>query len=581
MSLIEELQKRNMIDQETASSLLDEIKNTGKREEEIILERDLIDEDFLFALKSELLGIKLKKVRAEDVPTDVLDLVPKEAAEYYHMVPLQRRNQHVEIGMVYPEDLKAQEALKFLARQHNFQYQVFLITPTTFKDILRRYASFRREVKTALRELEQELVAEKPKEEGLVSSELITRRIREAPISKMVAVILRHAVEGRASDIHIEPLKERTRVRFRLDGVLHSSLFLPKKVHPSIVARIKVISNLKIDETRIPQDGRFSILMDDVNIDFRVSTFPTMFGEKVVMRVLNPEQRLREFEDLGLEGQTLSIIKEAMKAPYGMILATGPTGCGKTTTLYVTLEHLNKEGVNIVTLEDPVEYYIQGINQSQVKPEIGYTFANGLRHVLRQDPDIIMVGEIRDTETAELATHAALTGHIVLSTLHTNNTIGVIPRLIDLGVKQFLIPPTVNIAIAQRLVRRICPYCKKRVPLQGKMKEMIKKEIESLPRSIKKEIKKKYNLKDDIFVWEGEGCTECARTGYSGRVGIFEILKMTKQLAKIILSQPSEDKIAKEAKRQGMITMRQDGILKALRGITTIEEVVRVTEEEY
>ena len=437
MILIEALKKRKMIDDATASSLLQEIKDTGRKEEEIILERGIIDEDFLFALKSQILGIELKKIKAEDMPSDILDLIPREAAEYYQMVPLKKKNQHVEIGMVYPEDLKAQEALKFLARQQNFQYQVFLITPTTFKGILRRYTSFRREVKTALEELERELRRERPKKEAPVSAEAITRRITEAPISKMVAVILKHAVEGRASDIHIEPLRQRTRVRFRLDGILHSSLFLPKEAHPSIVARIKVISNLKIDETRIPQDGRFSIIMDDVNIDFRVSTFPTMFGEKVVMRVLNPEQRLNEFENLGLKGNSLEIIKEAMKSPYGMILATGPTGCGKTTTLYVILEHLNKEGMNIVTLEDPVEYYIQGINQSQVKPEIGYTFANGLRHVLRQDPDIIMVGEIRDTETAELATHAALTGHIVLSTLHTNNTIGVIPRLIDLGVKRF------------------------------------------------------------------------------------------------------------------------------------------------
>jgi type IV pilus assembly protein PilB len=578
MSLIQELKKKKIIDEETASSLLSELKGTHKREEEVILEKGIVDEDFLFALKSKILGVKLKKIRSEEVSAEILDLIPKEAAEYYNMVPLKKENQYIEIGMVYPEDLKAQEALKFLARQQNFQYKVFLITLTNFKEIFKKYESFRREVKTALEELEKQLQVRKPKEEAPVSAELITRRITEAPISKMVAVILRHAVDGRASDIHIEPLKDKTRVRFRLDGVLHSSLFLPKKIHPSIVARIKVVSNLKIDETRIPQDGRFSIIMDGINIDFRVSTFPTMFGEKVVMRVLNPTQRLQTFEDLGLGGHAYKIITEAMKAPYGMILATGPTGCGKTTTLYVILEHLNQEGTNIVTLEDPVEYYIQGINQSQVKPEIGYTFANGLRHVLRQDPDIIMVGEIRDTETAELATHAALTGHIVLSTLHTNNTIGVVPRLIDLGVKQFLIPPTINIAIAQRLVRKICPHCKKRVAPQGKLKELIKKEIAGLPPSIKKKYRFK---KGEIFLWEGEGCVECARTGFSGRIGIFEVLKMTKELAKIVLTQPSEDKIAKEAKRQGMLTMRQDGILKALEGITTIEEVLRVTEEEY
>ncbi|MCD6115085.1 type II/IV secretion system protein [bacterium] len=576
MRLIEELLNKNLITKEQAASLQEEVEFYGKKPEEVIIEKNLVPEDVVFAIKSEILAIPLKEINIRTISSDLLELIPKDSAEYYKMVPIEKTNHTISIGMVYPEDIKAQEALKFLARQHNFDYKIYLISLSDFKKVMKKYGTLRREVKTALKELEQELQVRKVKalEKLPKGYKEVQERMAEAPISKMVAVILKHAVEGHASDVHIEPLKTKTRVRFRMDGILHSSLYLPKNIHPSIVSRIKIISNLRIDETRIPQDGRFSVTIDNQNIDFRVSTFPTMTGEKVVMRVLNPLERLETFEELGLEGVPLRLIKESIKKPYGMILATGPTGCGKTTTLYVTIESLNKEGVNIVTLEDPIEFYIEGVNQSQIKPEIGYTFANGLRHILRQDPDIIMVGEIRDSETAELATHAALTGHIVLSTLHTNNAIGVIPRLIDLGVKPFLLPSTINIAIAQRLVRRVCPYCKKKVKPQGKILDLILEEIKKMPPSVKKELPK------DLWVWKGEGCIECGHTGYSGRIGIFEVLRMTKNLEKIILTQPTEEKIRKEAKKQGMITMRQDGIIKALKGLTTIEEVIRVTEEQ-
>ena len=574
MNLTKELLAQNLIDKVTASQIQEEVNLSGKKEEEVILEKGIIPEETLFRIKAKLLGLELRTVVPEDIPGEVLELFPKESMEFYQMVPLGKKGGVIEIGMVYPEDIKAQEALKFLARQHNFKYTIYLITPTVFKEILKRQQTLGREVRRVLEDIQSQLETKKVyAEKPPATYEETLRRVTEAPISKMVAVILRHAVEGRASDIHIEPLKTKTRVRFRLDGVLHSSLYLPKQIHPSVVARVKIISNLRIDETRIPQDGRFTVNIDGQNIDFRVSTFPTMFGEKVVMRVLNPAQRLTTFESLGLEGRSLTLIKEALKKPYGLILATGPTGCGKTTTLYVILENLNKEGVNIVTLEDPVEYRIEGINQSQVKPEIGYNFANGLRHVLRQDPDVIMVGEIRDTETAELATHAALTGHIVLSTLHTNNALGVIPRLIDLGVQPFLIPATLNIAIAQRLVRRLCPKCKEKVEPQGKIREIIMEELKNLPPSERKELGR------DLYIWRARGCSECGQTGYSGRIGIFEVLSMTKSLAKIILTEPSEDKIKKEAQKQKMISMRLDGILKVLKGITSIEEVIRATEE--
>jgi len=574
MTLLQQLVKKGVIDKEKASSLEFEIKETGRREEEVILERRLCDENFLFALKSENLKIPLKEVLASEVSLETLKMIPEETAKNYYMIPLSKKEKVLEVGMVYPEDLKAQEALKFLARRQNFTFQVFLITLATFSELLRQYRTLKREVGKALEELEVEM-----KEEIRVrprTAAEFERLAEEAPITKIVAVILRHAVEGHASDIHIEPVREKLRVRFRLLGILHSSIFLPLRVLPAVVARIKILSNLKIDETRIPQDGRFSTTIEGKSIDFRVSTFPTTLGEKVAIRVLDPMVGLKTFLELGLEKRNFEVVKAALEKPYGLILATGPTGCGKTTTLYAILQVLNKEGVNIVTLEDPVEYFIEGINQSQVRPEIGYDFATGLRHVIRQDPDIIMVGEIRDPETASLATHAALTGHVVLSTLHTSNALGAIPRLLDLGIQPYLIPPTLSIAIAQRLVRKLCDDCKKPISPKKEIRDLILKEIAELPGKVKEDLK----LPEKLTIYTATGCKKCGNEGYTGRVGLFEILSMTEQLSDIILKMPEEREILKEAKRQGMINMKQDGILKVLNGVTTIEEVLRVAEEK-
>jgi type IV pilus assembly protein PilB len=475
--------------------------------------------------------------------------------------------------MVYPEELKTQEVLKFLARQGNFTYNIFLVTPSNFNNLLKQYKTLKKEVGSALEKLETE---EEGKQAGVIS-ERSEAMVEEAPVTKMVAVMLRHAVDGNASDIHIEPTKDKLRVRFRLDGILHASLFLPMKTHPAVVARIKILSKLKIDENRIPQDGRFSTNINEKNIDFRVSTFPTTLGEKVVLRVLDPCQGLKDIKDLGFNYRDLSMTERTIKKPYGLLLVTGPTGSGKSTTLYTILQRLNQEGKNIVTLEDPVEYYIGGINQSQIKPAIGYTFAQGLRHILRQDPDIIMVGEIRDEETAALAIHAALTGHFVLSTLHTNNVAGVIPRLIDLGVAPFLLPASLSMLLSQRLVRKLCPFCKKKISPGFKMKQLIQKEISSFSSSMKRESKLSTG---DIQIWEANGCKKCKNSGFSGRMAVFETLEMTKSLSEIILGEPSEQKIEIEAKRQGIITMKQDGIIKALKGMTTIEEVLRVAMEK-
>lgn len=561
MSLLQELVKRGMVNQTEADSLEFGLRTSGKKEEEFILEKGLVKENILFGLKGEILNIPLKEIAVEEVKLKTLELIPEETAKFYKMIPLIKKEKELYVGMVYPEDLKTQEALKFLSREMNFSYRVFLITPTTFDNILKQYRTLKKEVGRALEELKEEIKTEKISK----TTADLERLVEEAPISKIVAVILRYAVEGEASDIHIEPTIEKLKIRFRLSGVLHSSIILPIRVHPAVIARIKILADLKIDENRIPQDGRFSSKIDGKNIDFRVSIFPTTLGEKAAIRVLDPTIGLKKFGELGLKGRNLEVVKKAISRPYGLILATGPTGSGKTTTLYAILQLLNKEEVNVVTLEDPVEYFIGGVNQSQVRPEIGYGFNIGLRHVVRQDPNIIMVGEIRDEETASLVTHAALTGHIVLSTLHTNNALGVIPRLIDLGVRAYLIPSTLSIAIAQRLVQKLCPDCRKKIKP--------KKEIQNL---ILKEVK----IQKPLQVFQAVGCKKCNGSGFMGRIAVFEVLFMTDSLSEIILNEPSEMKIAKEAKKQGMLTMKQDGILKALEGITTIEEVLRVTEEK-
>jgi type IV pilus assembly protein PilB len=575
MTLLQQLVKKGLLDKEKAVSLEYEVKNSGKREEDVILERRIMPEEALFTLKSENLKIPLKKVFPDEVPLQVLELIPEDSARYYQIIPLSRKDKVLEVGMVYPEDIKAQEALEFLARRNKISYQISLITLSDFKNLLKRYRSLRGEVTRALEELETELKEERVEALPVEITEF-ERVAEEAPISKVVAVLLRHAVDGNASDIHIEPTKEKVRVRFRLDGELHSSIFLPLRILPAIVSRVKILSNLKIDETRIPQDGRFSTKIGGREIDFRVSTFPTVLGEKVAMRILDPQRALVDVKELGISGRNFSVIEKAIKKPFGMILVTGPTGSGKTTTLYALLRIVNKEGVNIMTLEDPVEYFIEGVNQSQVKPEIGYEFSTGLRHMLRQDPDILMVGEIRDEETATLAIHSSLTGHLVLSTLHTNNAVGVIPRLIDLGIKPYLIPPTLSVAIAQRLVRVLCTDCKKQIKPPKEIKDMIVRELEGIPQTPKNSLK----IPSALNIYQAVGCKKCNNTGYAGRSGVFEVLEMTDQLAEITLREPSEVKIDAEAKRQGMVTMKQDGILKVLEGITTIEEVLRMAEEK-
>lgn len=549
-------------------------KEGNMTEEEYVVLQKLADEEAVFSAKSEELKIPLKKVEADSVPLKVLSLIPEDSAKYYKMVPIGQNGQTLEIGMVYPEDLQAKEALNFLSRQGNFAYGASLISLSTFGELMKQYRALKGEMTQALQQLEQEMGENQPKK-ALAGTQ---RLAEEAPVTKMVAVILRTAVEGGASDIHIEAMRNSLRIRFRLLGELHSSLILPLKVHAAIVARIKILSSMRIDENRLPQDGRFSTAIDGKQIDFRVSTFPTALGEKVALRVLDPSRGLKSFEDLGFREHALKKLREALKKPYGLILSTGPTGSGKSTTLYAMLQVLNKEGVNIVSLEDPVEYMMEGVNQSQVRPEIGYDFASGLREILRQDPDIMLIGEVRDKETANLVIHSALTGHIVLSTLHTNNALGVIPRLLDMGIDRYLIPTTLILAVSQRLVRKLCDACKEKTKPAPEILALMIKDVSQLPVDIKKRVEPLLKQKD-LFIYKAKGCRQCSSSGYTGRIGIFEALNMTEELAKVVLEEPSEAVIAKEAARQGMVTMRQDGVMKVIDGLTTIEEILRVTED--
>lgn len=506
--------------------------------------------------------------KEKKIPPDILVLIPEDVARHYQIIPLALSGNVLDVGLVDPNDVKAQEALNFLASRNGLVTRVFKISEDVWSSLMKQYAGLKEEVGEALEGLRRELAGEKA-----ILPEAMPKsgKVEEAPIVRMVETILKHGIESKASDIHIEPLMKKLRVRFRIDGVLQTVVILPVEIAPAIAARVKILSNLQIDETRRPQDGRFTIRVGEKEIDLRVAVLPTARGEKVTMRILDPTVGLKTLSELGIIGHNLDVIERGIRKPFGMILMTGPTSSGKSTTIYSILQVLNTEMVNIISLEDPVEYYIDGVNQSQIRPELGYTFATGLRHILRQDPNIIVVGEMRDSETAGLATQAALTGHLVLSTLHTNDALGVIPRLINMGVEPYLIPSALNVALAQRLVKRLCPDCKKEIIAPEVIKKDILKAIGDMSEELRPKIKK-----DEIKIYKPVGCPKCSQKGTKGRIAVFEILEMTPQLEEIIIGGPTESKIMAEAERQGMVTMLQDGILKVLEGIISFDELIRV-----
>ena len=570
--LIEELIRLEKLDKKDAKTFSEIAKKEDKEFEQVLMERGVLPEQELLEMKSRL--YKLPTVRIEGIEIDRVALkeISEETAIFYKMAPFIKSGDTLRIGIVNPEDIDALEALKFIASDRNFRIEKHVVSLRDFELLIKNYGSLSAEVEKALKSLSEEIGKEKE-----ITTKTLEEITAEGAVTKIVASVIKYAVESRASDIHIEPFEEKVNVRFRIDGVLNVALALPKNVHSAVITRIKVLSSLKIDETRLAQDGRFSTSFNKRRIDFRVSTFPTKNGEKIVMRILDPLTSKIDLPGLGLDGRSLEVLNRAMSKPFGSILITGPTGSGKSTTLAGMLKELNNEEVNIVTLEDPIEYFVEGVNQSQIHEEIGYTFSSGLRHILRQDPDIIMVGEIRDRDTAALATQAALTGHIVLSTLHTNDAMGVIPRLIDMGVEPYLIPSTLNVAAAQRLLRRLCSDCKVKTKASTAEDGIINKAIASMPEKYQKELFS--NNGYSIFKANTENpCKVCGGKAFKGRIGVFEMLEMTDELEKIILGTISESATREEAKRQGMITMFQDGIIKVLKGFVSLEELLEVAQ---
>ena len=546
---------------------------------DVLAERGVSLED---ALKEagETYGFPTRILGDPPANQNIFHYIPIDSARHYGFVPLDIVEGALEIGITDPDNIEALDALQFISGRIGLPYKLILITKEDFERVLDAYKNLSGEVTTALSEYETIASAEGESASGGKSS-LGTLEVNDeslvlagpheslkedAPVTKIVSTILRYAIEGHSSDIHIEPTPTKTRVRFRMDGALHTSIELPEKVHEAVVARIKILSKLRIDEKRKPQDGRFSSIVEGRRIDFRVSTFPTEYGEKVEMRILDQSDATATLESVGFTDAHLSAVRDMMKAPYGIILIAGPTGSGKSTTLFAMLSELDRETANVVSLEDPVEYEISGVAQSQVRPEIGYTFESGLRSILRQDPDIIMVGEIRDKETAVLAVQAALTGHLVFSTIHTNTAVGAIPRLIDMGVDPFLIAPTLIAVIGQRLVRKLCPGGGTPFPIKDSIKTFLERDFVDLPQEYKRA------LPPFKEFYHANPTDECPN-GTRGRTAVFEILHMNKNLEQIVLTAPAENKLYAAARASGMLTMREDAIIKALAGVIPFEEI--------
>lgn len=564
--LLDTLLSDKVISDDQYSLVKLEAINTGKQFEEVLLERGFATVEQMVLAKSKAYGIPFISLVGKGLPADVLSYVPEQLAKKYVVLPFEfdKGSGTLSVAMKNPLDL---ETVDLIEKKSGVKVKSFFAVPSELiEEIEVQYGqSLSSDVTAALKEAS-------PTPSGDLTSEekSLGEVIREAPVAKIVATLLEYAIRARASDVHIEPQEDRTRVRYRIDGILHEKLVLPKKVHDAVVSRIKILTDMKIDERRLPQDGRFNFKFGDSEVDLRVSSLPTAHGEKIVMRLLKKSGGVPSLPELGLRGTALSNLETNILRPHGIILITGPTGSGKTTTLYSILSKLNTTRVNIVTLEDPVEYQIPGVNQVQVNPLAGLTFASGLRSFLRQDPNIIMVGEIRDSETTDLAIQASLTGHLVFSTLHTNSASGALPRLLDMGAEPFLVSSSLNAVMAQRVVRRICNSCK--------VSYLPPPEIVNDIKSVLGKLFTK-NENEEVKLYKGKGCDECNNTGYLGRIGIFEVLPVTEKIGRLILERASSADIERQALDDGMIAMKQDGYLKSLEGVTTIEEVLRVAQD--
>jgi type IV pilus assembly protein PilB len=524
-----------------------------------------IDEQFRVTdLHNRESDIQFIELVDKTIAKDILALVPEPIARKYQAVPFALKDKTLYIGMTDPEN---EEAFNAIRKTSGKIVRSFITTADDINHVLDQYSGMQSELSDLVEISEED---EEKEEKDKATEADVTET---SPAAKIVTSLLKRSVREKASDIHVEPSEDDVTVRFRIDGVLRKVLTLPKEVQAAVTSRVKILSNLKIDETRLPQDGRIQILLDGSKIDFRISTLPTVNGEKIVARVLDHTSGVLNLNDLGVRGRALKTLEDNLTKAHGMTLITGPTGSGKSTTLYAMIHKIKNEAINIITMEDPVEYRMPGVNQSQVNSKINFTFASGLRSILRQDPDVVMVGEIRDKETADIAINAALTGHVVLSSLHTNDSAGALPRLLDMGIEPFLITSSTNAIVAQRLCRKICDKCKQEVEPKSEHLELINPELDTLPEPEKSEAKAKKKL------FAGAGCSACGNSGYKGRIGIFEILAVTEPVKQLTLKHAASSELMAQAKKDGLITLKQDGILKALDGLTTMEEVWRVTKD--
>ncbi|MFA5070079.1 MAG: ATPase, T2SS/T4P/T4SS family [Patescibacteria group bacterium] len=563
--------KEKIIDDANIEEVIKKSHEEGKNLQNYLIDKNLASEPQLYEIIARHLKYPFIDLKDQIIRKDILDLIPEPIVQVHGIFAFDKTKEEMKVACLDPFDL---QTFEFIEKKTNLKPIIYVTTPESVKSALKQY---HKGLKAEFKEISQA-------NEETVSAEKDLKKLAEdLPVVRIVDTVLEYAIFEAASDIHIEPTETDTVIRYRIDGILKDVMTLPKNVQTGVVARIKILSNLKIDEHRLPQDGRFKINIETQKVSFRVSIIPVFDGEKVVLRLLRESAQVSTLEQLGFLKKQLEIVKKNMKKPHGVVLVTGPTGSGKTTTLYSIMHILNSPKINISTIEDPIEYRMPRINQSQVNPRIGFTFATGLRSLLRQDPNIIMVGEIRDKETAEIAIHSAMTGHLVLSTLHTNDAATALPRLEEMGVPSFLIASTTNIIIAQRLVRKICLGCIESYALTKKNIEQLEKQVnfKEILNALEREgaIISANQPLDTLLFYRGKGCKKCNGEGYKGRIGIYEILENTENVTKLILEGSSSGEIQKAAEKDGMITITQDGFVKAKMGITTIEEILRVTQE--
>lgn len=541
--LSNELLKETVLDQ----AILDSSKADISLEE-FLIQKKLISEEKIYKEAAHYYDLDFVSLDKKIVSSDILGSIPQNLALKNQIVPFDKAGDELSVATSAPPDL---QLIEFIKRKDDIKIKLFFTSPTNLKMIIGQYR----------KDIEQEI------------KKVDIREGKELNVIKIVQGLVENAIKEGASDIHIEPSDGKSLVRYRVDGILREVIFLPKELHGGVLSRLKILAHLKIDEHRLPQDGRFSMSGPDYKVSLRVSVVPVLGGEKVVLRILQQELKQLTLEELGFLPNFSKIVREEIKKAQGIILAVGPTGCGKTTTLYTLLGMLNRPGINISTIEDPIEYSMVGINQSQVNPQIGYTFATGLRAFLRQDPNIIMVGEIRDRETAEIAMHAALTGHLVLSTLHTNDAITTLPRITEMGIPPYLVAGTANLVLAQRLARKICPHCKTKFPASQKDLSLIENQLHV---NLQKLMSEQGAKTKQLFLHKGEGCKMCRFEGLKGRIGLYEVLQNTPEIYSAIIGGASLKEIERAAKNQGMFSLAEDGLVKVFNGETTLEELLRV-----